>query len=181
MIGTDMQQMAAKPEVFISYATGSKPFAQILSRELEKKGLSSWADFKDLKPGQRWQVELDRAVNKASLFLILVGPGSSATPQLEVEWQAALRSAWDSGKALIPVIFGDDEVPPFLRSWVGIHVKTGTDPSTWTERVIDALTAQPSCSTPPASPLERSARNQRLDELAEAAHSLKDSFGEADQ
>src|ERR1700691_3841960 len=37
MIGTDMQQMAAKPEVFISYATGSKPFAQILSRELEKK------------------------------------------------------------------------------------------------------------------------------------------------
>jgi hypothetical protein len=168
-------------KVFISYTTETKPQAQILSQELEKNGISSWLDVKDLKPGQQWQMELERAADKATCFLILFRPGSSATPQLEAEWQAALKSAWNSDKALIPVIFGEDEAPAFLRSWVGLHIKTGTDTSTWTKQVFEALTTQSRSLAPTPSVHEQSVRQKRFDELDEAAHSLKESFSELDQ
>jgi hypothetical protein len=168
-------------KVFISYTTETRPQAQILSRELEKNGISSWLDVKDLKPGQHWQMELERAADKATCFLILFRPGSSATPQLEAEWQAALKSAWGSEKALIPVIFGEGEGPAFLRSWVGLHIKTGTDTSTWTKQVFEAVTSQSSFLAPTSSEKAQSARQKRFDELAEAAHSLKGSFDEPDQ
>ncbi|HEV8043436.1 MAG TPA: toll/interleukin-1 receptor domain-containing protein [Bryobacteraceae bacterium] len=168
-------------KVFISYTTETKPQAQLLSQELEKKGISSWLDFKDLKPGQQWRVELERAADKATCFLILFRAGSSATPQLEAEWQVALKSAWNSDKALIPVIFGESEPPAFLRSWAGLHVKAGTDTSTWTEQVFEALTSQSRSLAPAPSEQERSVRQKRFDELAEAAYSLKESFREPDQ
>ena len=68
--------MPNESDVFISYAADLKPWAQELTEVLQKQGIQVWADFKDLRPGDRWHDELERAVEKADRFLILVGPRS---------------------------------------------------------------------------------------------------------
>jgi hypothetical protein len=72
--------MASGASVFISYASDTKPRAEELARALENQGLEPWVDFKDLHPGQQWREELERAIEEAQWFLILVGSASRATP-----------------------------------------------------------------------------------------------------
>ena len=95
--------MPADTNVFISSDT--KPAAEQLTRTLEENGIHAWADFKDLRAGQRWQAEIERAAGNAHQFLVLVGPHSSATPWLEAEWRTVLAKAWsDSRKSAIPIL-----------------------------------------------------------------------------
>jgi len=56
-----------EPGVFISYARDTKPLAESLARALEERGISSWAGFKDLQPGQRWREEVERALKDPAL------------------------------------------------------------------------------------------------------------------
>ncbi len=115
--------MLSESDVFISYATDTKPEAEELARALERHGIQAWADFKDLRPGQRWQEEIERAVESADLFLILVGRHSSATPRLEAEWRAALANAWsDSQKTSSR--FSLDPRTRLLSFAVGCHCES---------------------------------------------------------
>src|SRR5215467_12218559 len=99
--------MVSGTNVFISYASDMKRLAEELTRALESQGLEPWVDFKDLHPGQRWKEELERAVDWAQWFIILVGSDSRATPWQEAEWSAALARTWaDREKKLLPVVFG---------------------------------------------------------------------------
>ena len=54
--------MASGSSVFISYAADTKPLAEELTRALENQGIEAWVDFKNLRPGQRWKDELERAL-----------------------------------------------------------------------------------------------------------------------
>jgi len=57
--------MATGTNIFISYASDTKPLAEELTRALESQGIEPWVDFKDLQPGQRWREELERAIDAA--------------------------------------------------------------------------------------------------------------------
>ena len=167
--------MPSRPEVFISYTNDTKRIAQTLVIELEKRGVSCWVDFNDLKPGQLWQVEIERALEKAASLLILIGPRSSTTPQLEAEWQACVKHVWSSEKtkSLIPIVFGDAELPPFLHSWVALHIEPGAKPSTWTDRVLSVIRSRPGDRHLAVTQKARSARQERFVELGKAVRSMK--------
>src|SRR5690348_69099 len=123
--------MGTGANVFISYAADTKPLAQQLTKELESRGLEPWVDFKDLHPGQRWRDELERAIDEAHWLLILVGSGSRATLWQEVECSALLARTWENrDKQLLPIVFGNEDPPPFLRNWVALRVNPGTEAST---------------------------------------------------
>lgn len=141
----------------------------LLAKALESQGLEAWADFKDLHPGQQWREELQRAVAEAQWFLILVGAESRATPWQEAEWSAALAGAWaDRQKRVLPIVFGRNDPPPFLRNWIALTVNPGTEPATWTSQVIDILRKQ----EVHANPASREERRKRLDEIREAVEAL---------
>lgn len=164
--------MAGAANVFISYASDTRPLAEQLTKELENQGIDPWVDFKDLHPGQRWNDELQRAVEQAQCFLILVGPDSRATPWQESEWGAALARTWvDKEKRLLPVVFGTGPLPPFLRNWVALRINPDTESSTWTRRVYDVLR---NLRNEPAQPRphDRLERQERLAEIRQAAESL---------
>src|SRR6266699_183785 len=57
--------MATGTNVFISYASDTKPLAEELTRALESQGIEPWVDFKDLQPGHRWREELEQAIDAA--------------------------------------------------------------------------------------------------------------------
>ncbi len=168
--------MASGSAVFISYAADAKDRAQELTRALASHGIDAWVDFKDLRPGQRWKDELERALGAAHWVLILVGPGDRATAWQEAEWSTALARSWGDGdKQLLPVLFGEAELPPFLRNWVSLRVNPDLEPATWTRHVLEALQVIRNEATPDAANQNRRERQNRLDEIGEAAKGLRES------
>ena len=166
--------MAADTRVFISYASDTKPLAEELMHALESHGVEAWVDFKNLRPGQRWREELERAIDSAQWVVILVSSESRATPWQEAEWSAVLAGTWaDTEKNLLPVVFGKSEPPPFLRNWVSLRVDPETDAPTWTGSVLDTLRRVRNEAVHGAGPQNRAERRQRLDELRKAAESLR--------
>jgi hypothetical protein len=166
--------MANGRHVFISYASDMKRQAQELTSALEGQGMEAWVDFKDLRPGQRLRDELERALDTAQSFVILVGSGSRATPWQEAEWSAALARAWsDREKMLLPVIFGEGSPPPFLRNWVPLRVDPDHQASTWTGRVLDTLRNPAAESVQEMSLQNREERRKRLDQITRSAEELR--------
>lgn len=165
--------MTADSDVFISYAADTKPLAEQLTAALQKQGMHAWADFKDLRPGQRWQDELERALESAGWFVILVSPQSYATPWQESEWRAALTKVWsDPHKTIIPVVVGGGDAPPFLRNWVSLRIDPTAPPADWTREVLEALRSRRNESAHARSPQDRWEREKRLDEISRAAREL---------
>ena len=164
--------MARSTNVFISYATDTKPMAEALTRALQREGIHAWADFQDLKPGQIWKDEIEQALDKAESFVIMVSPQSRTTPRTDAEWRLALTKAWsDSNKVLIPVVVGGSESPPFLRDWVSLHVDPGAEPNQLSAEILKVLRSSRNRVGIGAS--DRQERQKRLDEMALATEELR--------
>jgi len=166
--------MANGANVFISYSADTKGRAEELTTALESQGIEPWVDFRDLHPGQRFRDEMERAVDAAQWLVILVGPEGRATSWQEAEWSAALARTWtDHEKKLLPVVFGEGDTPPFLRNWGSLRIESGTEPTTWTRRVLDVLRNFRNETAHGSGPEIREERRKRLDELKEAAEQLR--------
>ena len=166
--------MPTSTNVFISYASDTKPLAEELTKALESQGIEPWVDFKDLQPGQRWREELERAIDAAQTFVILVGSNSRGTPWQEAEWTAALASSWaDREKKVLPVVFGEGEAPPFLRNWVSLRIDPEREASTWTRHVLGALSNLRSETPHGTNPQSREERHERLNDIRKAAEELR--------
>jgi hypothetical protein len=167
--------MATELSVFISHGADTKPWAEELTRAFESQGIGAWVDFKDLRPGQRWKDEVERAIEAAQWLLILVGSGNRATAWQEAEWSTALARTWtDGGKRLLPVVFGQTEPPPFLRNWVSLRVDTVEEPSTWTRHVLNALLSARNDAVHGVGVQNRRERQKRLDEIGKVAEELRE-------
>ncbi len=130
----------APPDVFISYSTDARPWAEKLSESLESKGISTWADFKSIMPGQQWRKEIQRALDDAKYFLIVVGPKNQIGEWQDREWQGALQRTWaDSNTRIIPVLINDATPPSFLKNWVFVRMQPGKPESSWIDRIYDAV------------------------------------------
>src|SRR5689334_20891774 len=75
---------------FVSYSRYEVTFAESLARELEKRGVEPWMDFRNLIPGHPWQDQLDEAVKSAAAMLIIVSVESMKSPAVRDEWTKAL-------------------------------------------------------------------------------------------
>jgi hypothetical protein len=127
-------------QVFISYSRDAKPWAKKLSESLETKGVSTWTDFKSIRPGQRWLEEIQRALDDSQYFLIVVGPKPAIGEWQDREWQGALQRTWDdSKKRIIPVLVDDATPPSFLRHWASVRVQPGKPESSWIDTIYDAI------------------------------------------
>lgn len=168
------RHMARSNNVFISYAADTKPLAEELTLALQREGIHTWADFKDLKPGQRWKDEVEHALDDAQSVVILVSPDSRSTRWADVEWRLALTKAWsDSDKVLIPVVVGGSEAPPFLRDWVSLRIDPSAEPTRWTSDILNVLRSARNRVVHGSGIREQPERNQRLAEIARATEEVR--------
>jgi hypothetical protein len=102
---TDSQK---RQSVFISYSHADIAFLHRLIvhlRPLEKEGLIDvWVDTR-LRAGDRWQKEIEKALSKASVALLLVSADFLASDFItNNELPPLLRKAEDKGTKIIPMI-----------------------------------------------------------------------------
>ena len=95
------------PRVFISYTGRDRTRVMPFVRALEKEGLSSWMDVQNLKPGQEWLMELQRALTTAPAVLYFVGSGNTGLWARQ-EYQIAVRMRVHAQTLVIPVLLDEE-------------------------------------------------------------------------
>ncbi len=66
----------AKMEVFLCHSSGDKAAVRRLWERLKADGFAPWLDEKELLPGQRWEVEIQNAINRAGAIVVCLSRGS---------------------------------------------------------------------------------------------------------
>ncbi|MBD3338652.1 MAG: TIR domain-containing protein [Candidatus Lokiarchaeota archaeon] len=61
-----------KPQIFLSYAHEDAEIAEKIYTDLAKYGLNVWFDSNSLLPGQRWKVEIEKAIKNSTHFIALI-------------------------------------------------------------------------------------------------------------
>jgi hypothetical protein len=103
-------------KVFFSYSRKDTAFALTLAQEVRSAGADIWIDQLDIRAGDLWDVEIEKALVNASCVLVILSPFSVASDNVQDEIAFAL----DAEKTIIPVILEPCTIPFRLRRWMHI-------------------------------------------------------------
>jgi hypothetical protein len=129
--------------VFLCHNAEDKLAVRELADTLLAHGLRPWLDEREIRPGQRWQKELERVIGSVNSAAVLTGR-SGIGPWQDEEIEALLDDFKRRSAHVIPVLLPTAtelrEVPLFLRnrSWVDFRVSE-PDP---VEQLIWGITGQ---------------------------------------
>src|SRR5258706_13604580 len=71
-----VKQMSDNEMIFISYASPDRERIVPYYDSLNARGYDVWMDYRRLKPGQSWDFEIRRALNRAALIIVFVSNNS---------------------------------------------------------------------------------------------------------
>lgn len=89
-----------KNDVFISYSSKDRPFAQKLAKALEQQGISVWIDREDIRAGIKWSSAIQEGLDQSSVIVIIISHDSMRSKNVEDEWQYFL----DKRKPIVPIL-----------------------------------------------------------------------------
>jgi hypothetical protein len=119
------------PLVFASYASEDRQIVTRYRDDLVARGINVWIDHVNIKPGQQWEFEIDKAISKAKIILIFLSKNSVIKRGFV---QREIRKALYNSQArlrsdiyIIPVVLDDDvEFPDDLSH---IHYVKASSPT----------------------------------------------------
>ncbi len=112
-------------ELFISYSREDTAFAAALMRELDAQGVAYWLDRR-IDPGRLWIDEIESAVRRASVFVLLISPGFLASEYALMEAGMAVGRAQESGARIVPILLSGASLPPILRNYQALRADSMT-------------------------------------------------------
>jgi hypothetical protein len=101
-------------DIFISYSRADTAFADILDARLQSQGYVTWIDRRKIGAGQRWNQEIQGAIDRSRAMVVILSPDGVASPTVNREFAYAL----DEKKTVIPVRLQECRIPFLLN---GIH------------------------------------------------------------
>ena len=118
-------------DAFISFRNSDEPEVQEINTQLRKKGVTTWT-YIDNSPGDEWQEELEKALEKAKACVVMIGNEGMSAWQF-TEARTAQRIQHDGGaKKIIPVILpsviSSSEVPNFLKAYQVLDMRSSLHP-----------------------------------------------------
>lgn len=126
--------MPADQKIFFSYSRkDGEKFTLKLATDLRNAGCNVWLDQLDIRPGKPWDLEIEKALKTATCLLLIVTERSVSSKNTLDEVYYAL----DNNKEVIPVIFGNCEVPFRLKRLQ--HIDFTTDYNTAFNRLLAVL------------------------------------------
>jgi hypothetical protein len=118
--------------VFLCHAKEDKAAVRTLRSMIEKWGHDPWLDEEKLLPGQDWDLEIRRAVERADVVIVCLSERSEKRGYVQKEIKRALDIAdeYPEGSIfLIPVKLTDCSVPDRLKKWQWVDLHIGGGPS----------------------------------------------------
>jgi TIR domain-containing protein len=96
-------------DFFIAHAGADRKAAEELHTALEQRGLRSFVDVRNLRPGDPWQVELKRALSNSRVTVVLVSASSDDAYYQQEEVALAVELARSGTRAhrIVPVLLRD--------------------------------------------------------------------------
>ena len=98
--------------VFISYATPDRDRVIPYYNWLRERGLDAWIDCRSIRPGQNWDFEIKRALDKSSFVVAFISSNSyNRRGYVQRELKIALNNLSEKlvdDIYIVPVIFDDD-------------------------------------------------------------------------
>jgi hypothetical protein len=73
-------------QVFISYSRRDLAFVKKLAADLQAAGLDEWYDLSGLEGGQRWRIEIEKAIRASQYVLVVLSPDSTISEWVEREY-----------------------------------------------------------------------------------------------
>ncbi len=157
-----------KDHIFISYARAdAKDLALSLHDQLEANGFSAWLDNRDILPGDKWDMAIEKAIRSAWAMIFVMTSASLESEVCQDEWSMALTL----GVPLIPLRAAaiDDSALP-LR----LHRRQYVDFTVGFERGMAAL--QERLRFFQTDEGEKEVASVRIEDKAEAAVSRSGAF-----
>jgi hypothetical protein len=111
--------------IFISYAREDEDVAKHLSQLCERAGMDTWHDASDIKPGTSWLHQIEDAVRKCDMFLLLLSNSSLRSSEwVSAEWSLICQRHWeDPTVRLVPILLNSVQLPAFLRDSQALDVR----------------------------------------------------------
>lgn len=139
-------------DVFLSYGHEDAAWVGALAGNLHRDGFDVFLDQWELVGGDRVAGRLEEGIRGSTSGILVVSPHALSRAWVREEYEALLhRSLEDPLHRLVPVLYRDTDLPPFLanRSWVDFRGST-TGPSydAALEELERALSGIPTSSRP---------------------------------
>src|SRR5436305_7485963 len=116
---------------FISHASADDPFVAELRRALDALQIPVWVDSRELIGGNKLAPEIEKAIEQARQFLVVLSPKTVNSPWVRREIQKALEveKIRGDGYRVIPLLL-PDITPGALGAWfdeepVGVKIEIG--------------------------------------------------------
>lgn len=162
--------------IFFSYSrTDGEAFAETLAADLRKAGMDVWMDKASIRPGDKWDVEIENALDEAQYVLFIATEKSTVSPNVMDE----LNHALDGNKKVIPIIAGNCRLPFRLKRLQFIDFTT--DYGAALDRLLDALSSEQNNKEAPRPAVTQKASlpngsSRGSDEAIQHPHRLKRKF-----
>lgn len=101
-------------KIFISYARNDEKIARKLYKDLKQEGLKPWLDREDILPGQKWEIEIHKAIKESQYVIILISPNSinkKGFIQKEIKYSLDLLDQFPESQIFIIPVRIDDCKP----------------------------------------------------------------------
>ena len=104
-------------DVFLCYNSRDRERVKAIGEQLKELGVLPWMDVWEIRPGTRWQQELQKQIKSIKSAAIFIGP-TGRGPWQDAEVEALLTQLVKRKCPIIPVILegrqGQPQLPPFL-------------------------------------------------------------------
>jgi len=97
--------------VFLCYARADGEFALELARALKERSVNIWVDQWSIEGSNDWDKSIEHALYECERLLIVLSPASVASEEVRGE----LRTAFDEGKPVVPVLYKKCKIHRRLR------------------------------------------------------------------
>jgi hypothetical protein len=95
--------------VFISYSHADIEFVEKLTFALIRENVKTWRDEQRLLAGDRLTPQIEDAIDKASVFVIILSPPSLESVWVQRELERATKREAEGGLTIVPVTTGGDQ------------------------------------------------------------------------
>jgi hypothetical protein len=113
-------------DVFLCYNSKERELVKAIAERLRECGILPWLDLWEMRPGTRWQKELQKRLKSVRSAAVFIGP-SGPGPWQDLEVESLLQQIARRNCPLIPVILagrkGSPKFPAFLGLWHAVDMR----------------------------------------------------------